>query len=234
MVEPRRERIRNETSNEIMAIARKQIAEQGAVALSLRAIARDMGMTAPAIYRYFPSRDDLLTALILDTYNRLADTLEKAVSELAEDDFRGRFLAFSHAYRDWAVANPQDYMFIFTTSVPGYDAPDEVTRPAAARSMQVFIDLLRQGMQAGIIKSRVVVSPSEGLQRAIAEAEQRYGHANSTLLVGLRGWSRLHGLITLEIFNHLEPVIGDVSDLYNLEVMELLAQLGLEKGNNYD
>src|SRR5689334_12211302 len=181
MVEPRRERVRTETRNEIMEIARKQIAEQGAASLSLRAIARDMGMTAPAIYRYFASRDDLLTALILDTYNRLADSLEAAVAEHAEDDYRGRFLAFSLAYREWAVANPQDYMFIFTTSVPGYDAPDEVTRPAAARSMQVFIDLLTQGMQAGVIKPRIAVNPSEGLQRAISAAEQRYGHANSTL-----------------------------------------------------
>src|SRR3954447_19221085 len=117
MPEPRRERIRAETHDEIMNIARKQIAAQGAAALSLRAIARDMGMSAPAIYRYFASRDDLLTALILETYNRLADTLEAAIGQLPEDDYRGRFLAFSHAYRNWAVANPQDYMFIFTTSV---------------------------------------------------------------------------------------------------------------------
>ena len=212
-----------------MEIARKQIAEQGAASLSLRAIARDMGMTAPAIYRYFLSRDDLLTALILNTYNRLADMLEAAIAEKAENDYSGRFLAFSLAYRDWAVANPQDYMFIFTTSVPGYDAPDEVTAPAAARSMQVFIDVLTKAMQAGAVHPPTsAIAPTSGLARAISEAEQRYGHASSTLLAGLRGWARLHGLITLEIFNHLEPIIGDASELYTLEVMDLLAHLGLD------
>ena len=229
MVSGRREKIRQATIREIMDNARKQIAEQGAAALSLRAIARDMGMTAPALYRYFPSRDDLLTVLILETYNALGDTVEAAVNAVDPQDHRGRILAFTTAYRQWAIEHPQDYMFIFTTSVPGYDAPDEITVPAASRTMEVFAATLADAMKAGKVKMNPdCVSASPALLKAVAEAETRYGMQQSTLLVGLIGWSRLHGVIALEIFSHIGPVIGDVSELYAAEVNTLLKCIGLE------
>jgi AcrR family transcriptional regulator len=228
MTQSRRERLRADARIEIMALARQQIAAEGAAALSLRAIARDMGMTAPALYRYFASRDDLLTALILESYNALADALEQSVQACPPQDYRARFRAFAKAYRDWAVAHPRDYMFIFTTSVPGYHAPDEITVPAAARSMGVFSDIVAEAQRAGKLHLSPDDEPrSPALKRALADAEQRYGYPPGTLYVGLIGWARLHGLICLEIFNHTGPIIGDPGLLYTSEVDALETRLGL-------
>jgi AcrR family transcriptional regulator len=210
-----------------MAHARAQIAAEVAAALSLRAIARAMDMTAPAIYRYFPSRDDLLTALILETYTTLGDTLQSAVDQCDPHDHRAKFLAFTKAYRQWALAHPQDYILIFTTSVPGYDAPDEITQPAAARLMTVFINIVVSAAQDG-----AMALPDELVAESdsrIGQAEQRYEHPNQSFKFGLIGWTRIHGVISLEIFNHLEPIIGTADELYDAEVMTLLTALGLDK-----
>src|SRR5579871_5392343 len=106
MIPTRRERQHDATTAEIKQVARRQMAEQGTAAISLRAIAREMGMTAPAIYRYFASRDDLITALILDAYNAQADAIEHAVDSLPEEDTRGRLRAGLYANRDWALKHP--------------------------------------------------------------------------------------------------------------------------------
>jgi AcrR family transcriptional regulator len=225
MPKSRRQRVRQENRAEIMSLAREQIAAEGAAALSLRAIARAMGITAPAIYRYFPSRDDLLTALILETYTSLADALEESVAACDPHDHRGKMLAFMRKWRAWALEQPQDYMLIFTTSVPGYDAPDEVTQPAAARSFAIMMKIIADGIQEG--KIHVADSVASAPDTKVKEAEQRYSHPDGTFKLGLLGWSRLHGIITLEIFNHLQPIIGNADELYESEVMTLMELLGL-------
>src|SRR5512136_1855548 len=108
----------------IKAIAHKRLNEQGADGLSLRAIARDLSITAPAIYNYFPRLDDLITALLVDTFNALGDALDAAAATASEDDFAGRFLAIGLAYRQWAIEKPQHYNFIFGNPIPGYYAPE--------------------------------------------------------------------------------------------------------------
>jgi AcrR family transcriptional regulator len=149
MATTRRERIRAATIIEIKEIARRHMSEKGAAALSLRAIAREMGMTSPALYRYFDSRDDLVTALIMDAYNDFADALEAARDTCAADDHVGRLAAIAHAYRNWALASPQEYALIFGTPIPAYEAPPDVTGPVAARSMMVFLDILQAAEQSG-------------------------------------------------------------------------------------
>jgi AcrR family transcriptional regulator len=111
----RRERLRAATTSEIKQIARQQMAQKGAAALSLRAIAREMGMTSPALYRYFASRDDLVTALIVDAYNSLADALEAARHGCPPTDHKQRLLEMGLAYRNWAISHAQDYTLIFGT-----------------------------------------------------------------------------------------------------------------------
>src|SRR5689334_22940376 len=125
-----RERVRAELIREITDIARRHLATEGATGLSLRAVAREMGMVSSAIYRYFPSRDDLLTALIIDGYNALGEAVERADADRPRDDHRGRWLAICHAIRDWALTHPHEYALPYGSPVPGYPAPEDTVAPA--------------------------------------------------------------------------------------------------------
>src|SRR5262245_34519433 len=104
-----RERVRREMTEEIKQTARRQLAADGAPNLSLRAVARDLGMVSSAIYRYFPSRDELLTALIIDAYNSMGEATESAEAAVDRTDLLGRFVAVCHAIRNWALDNPHEY-----------------------------------------------------------------------------------------------------------------------------
>src|SRR5262249_52475144 len=128
----RRERFRQFTIAEIKQEAARQLAEQGAAGLSLRAVARELGMVSSALYRYFASRDELITALCVDAYTSAADALVIARDELPADDHAGRWLAVCHAYRTWALHNTSQFALIFGTPIPGYQAPENITGPPAA------------------------------------------------------------------------------------------------------
>ncbi len=133
---------------EIKTVARRHLATDGAN-LSLRAVARDMGMVSSALYRYFASRDDLLTALIIDAYNALGAAVEDADSAVTErDDLRGRLLALGRAVRHWALANPAEYALIFGSPVPGYAAPAD-TVVAAQRTPDVLLGIFVDGLESG-------------------------------------------------------------------------------------
>ena len=226
----RRERLRAATIDEIKTTARQQMAEKGAAALSLRAIAREMGMTSPALYRYFASRDDLATDLIVDAYNSLADALEGAYGRCVPHNYRDCLLEIGLAYRTWAIEYPQDYALIFGTPIPGYEAPREVTEPVAKRAMRVFIAVLAAAEQAGKLDPvPAYAHPPAALQEKLSAWAKKYdlpGSA-SVLFLALVGWGRLHGLVLLEIFNHLSHVMEDACDLYRAEVLALIEQSGL-------
>src|ERR1700751_3729917 len=132
-----RERVRAELIREITEIARRPLATEGGAGLSLRAVAREMGMVSSAIYRYFPSKDDLLTALIIDGYNALGAAVEQAGAACAEEDYPGRGLAACRAVRAWALAHPHEYALVYGSPVPGYQAPERTIGPAS-RSAVVF------------------------------------------------------------------------------------------------
>ncbi|MCP4422804.1 MAG: TetR/AcrR family transcriptional regulator [Chloroflexi bacterium] len=231
----RRERVRVATIEEIKEIACQHMAEKGAAALSLRAIAREMGMTSPALYRYFASRDDLVTALIVDAYSALADALEAARDACAEADHAGRLAAIAYAYRDWAIANPQAYALIFGVPIPGYEAPPDVTGPIAARSMMVFLGILQAAQhsgQADFSDIHAAVTPAlvKQLQPWIDKLDQLQFDANPEIFyLAISNWSMIHGLVSLEIFGHLDPhmVKGNSGALYRAEVATLAQRLKL-------
>jgi len=125
-----RERARAELTAEIKAEARRQLAIHGAQQLSLRAVARELGMASSAIYRYFPSRDELLTVLIIDAYDSLGASAKAAERELPRGDIRGRWRATCRAVRNWALAHPHEYALIYGSPVPGYQAPQATITPA--------------------------------------------------------------------------------------------------------
>src|SRR5215471_9200480 len=143
-----RERVRAELIREITEIARRQLATDGAAGLSLRAVAREMGMVSSAIYRYFPSRDDLLTTLIIDGYNAVGAAVEKADAARPAGDYSDRWLAGCRAVREWALAHPHEYALVYGSPVPGYQAPERTIEPAA-RSAVVFGKIIGDAYRAG-------------------------------------------------------------------------------------
>ena len=232
MVLNRRERVRAATIEEIKEIARQQIAEKGAAALSLRGIAHEMGMTSPALYRYFASRNELVTALIVDAYNGFADALQAAHDGCAEDDYAGQLAAVAYAYRDWALATPQEYALIFGTPIPKYEAPPDVTGPIAARSMMIFLGVLQAALRSGkadISQINVTFSPDlqEQLQPWIDKLQ--FNGDPAILYLALTNWGMMHGLVSLEIFGHLDPNMAKENSgaLYRAEVAMLARRLKL-------
>lgn len=142
-----RARARIEVTAAIKDEARRQLASEGAAKLSLRAVARELGMVSSALYRYFPSRDDLLTALIIDAYDSLGERAEAAHAAVADAAPVERWVTVGEAARGWALAHPHEYALIYGSPVPGYSAP-EATVPAAARVGVLLIDIVRDAHRA--------------------------------------------------------------------------------------
>src|SRR4051812_34165194 len=138
-----RARVRAEMTEEIKAAARRHLAADGAN-LSLRAVARELGMVSSAIYRYFASRDELLTALIVDAYDAIGSAAERAEAAVDRADLRGRWLTACRAVREWALANPHEYALLYGSPVPGYAAPQD-TVPPASRVPVLISGILRDG-----------------------------------------------------------------------------------------
>src|SRR4051794_12872184 len=144
-----RAQARLETIEQIKQIGREHLAADGPN-LSLRAVARDLGVVSSAIYRYFASRDELLTALIIDAYNAVGQVAEDADASVDRGDFLARWLAVTHGVRDWAIAVPHEYMLIYGSPVPGYKAPMD-TVPAALRGTAVLGAVLSEAVMAGVL-----------------------------------------------------------------------------------
>lgn len=230
MTTTRQETRRAATRREIMDTARVQMAEHGAAALSLRAIARQMQMTAPALYRYFRNRDALVTALILEAFESLAQSMAAARDARPAGRLADRLLAMCLAYREWAQGHPHDYLLIFGTPIPGYEAPAEITSPAARRLFEVFFEALNMagpGRQPQVMPA--VVRPSPALRAQVQTWRKKYGYtaADPAMLYSLVAWTRMHGLVSLEIVGQIQPFFGDAGELYRMEMIRLLEDAGL-------
>ena len=226
----RRERVRQATVEEIKAVARAQMAAEGTAGVSLRAIAREMGMTAPALYRYFGSRDELVTALVTDAYDALADAMEAAVAAAGPGGHAERVRAAFGAFRTWGLEHPTEFALIFGSPIPGYIAP-EATRPAGLRYTDLLGRLLAEALADGALDpARVAVQPSPDLARQVEEFQRRRGGPGlpaPVMAFGLGAWARVHGLVTLEVFGHLAPAIGDGAALFDQELETIIRQSGL-------
>jgi AcrR family transcriptional regulator len=222
----RRERLRQETRAEIKTRAMDQVAEGGAGSVSLNAIARAMGMSPAALYRYFASRDALLAELVVDAYGSLADALQEAAND--DETTAGRLVAVAHAYRAWALAHPNSYLLIFqTSSGSGLDLDPDRTVAAAQRSMDVFLSVL-DGPGAGSDAGGAELDPElAGQIRAWGQRAQPADLPTGQLYLGLLTWTRLHGLISLELGHHLASTGVDPALLYEAEVQSLLQRARL-------
>ncbi|WP_189317243.1 TetR/AcrR family transcriptional regulator [Streptomyces brasiliensis] len=205
-----RDRYRAQVRAEIKEHAWEQIASAGASALSLNAIARRMGMTGPALYRYFGSRDELITELVMDAYRSLADTFRAAAADGAD------LAGLAHAMRRWALGDPQRYFLIYGTPVPGYHAPDDATA-IAAEIMATLLDAC-----AGIPETADLPQAAEtALDAHLAEHRQWDGGHRAPAPVlrrALTFWTRLHGVLSLELAGHFTGMGFDAAQLFSAEV----------------
>jgi AcrR family transcriptional regulator len=210
-----RRRAREEISGAIVEAARRRLATEGAAALSLRAVARDLGMVSSAVYRYVAGRDELLTLLILDGYNALGAAVEQAEGAVPRADRLGRWLAIGHGVRDWALAHPHEYALLYGSPVPGYVAP-EATVPAATRVTALLGALLEDVVAAdpGLV-SRLLAERLGplGPQVSVAMRPTRpfvpEEVPDELLIRGLAAWTYLFGAVSFELFGHRQHVIDD-------------------------
>lgn len=225
MVRPRK---KNQIVNMKQAIkdaAWQQIAENGAASLSLRAIARKLGITAPAIYNHFYRRDDLVTALIVDAYNGLEQSQRNALEGNPVSDLASRFLSLGTAYRDWALAYPQRYQLIFGTPIPNYRAPEEITRPEAVASLAPLLEVLQAMADQDHLRLDRISPLREELEAMLVEWQLVVqAFQPEVLYAALVTWSRVHGLVSMEIGGHIPPFITDPGEVFQREIMTHLIQ----------
>jgi AcrR family transcriptional regulator len=208
-----RERARAEITAEILAAARRDLATEGASALSLRAIARDLGMASSALYRYFGSRDELLTRLIVDAYDSLGAAAEASEAAVDRVDLPGRFAAICRAVRTWALANPNEYTLIYGSPVPGYVAPADTVGPAirvSALLMRIIIDATAEGrLPAGDTRDPT----AQAVVAALAPIRSQLppGIPTDVIQRGLMVWTGLFGIVSFELFGQLHQVVGEDS-----------------------
>jgi len=223
-----RERVRIELTNEIKDVARKQLAVHGSAGLSLRAVAREVGMVSSAVYRYFPSRDELLTALIIDAYEAVGAAVNDAESRVRRGDFNGRWLAACDALRQWALANPHEYSLIFGSPVPGYRAPQDTVDPATIVPV-VLLGILTDADAAGVTTApigrplpRSVRGDLERLRETTASSL-----SHEALVRAIMAWTHLIGAVSFELFGHLHNVIDDFDAYFDVQMRLVGASLGL-------
>jgi AcrR family transcriptional regulator len=218
-----RARVRAELTGEILSVARRHLAEGGAVNLSLRAVARDLGMVSSALYRYFPSRDELLTALIVDAYGAVADVGEAADGACKRTDLLGRWLAVCKAVRAWALANPHEYALIYGTPVPGYVAPEATIEPVV-RFSTVLLGILVDAHAVGrLAESAMPVSKSVVRSIGSLRAQVPSEVPDVAVINGAIGWTHLFGAVSSELFGHRHNVVDNNEVFFDFEMRQLAA-----------
>lgn len=230
----RRQRRRQATIEEIKDTARQQIAENGAANLSLGAIARAMGMTPPALYRYFKNRNALVVALIVDAYDSMGEAMERSVVSLPPDDYAGRFLALMRAYRQWAVEHPENYALMYGASTADVEMSEEQSQQfqrAVMRSMRAVVQALCAAHDA----NRLIIPPQYDeppppVRQALGWMQlvlQDESIPSGILALALTTWLRADGLVWQELHGHLPNALFGSGELYEMESRVLAERLGL-------
>ncbi len=226
-----RERVRGEMTAEILAVARRHVARDGAAALSLRSIARDLEMAPSALYRYFDGRDALLSALILAAYVSLAEEAERAAvaARAGGDGDATRWLAVPRAIRMWALAHPHEWGLVFGTPVPGYEAPEQTVQPYA-RVAAALVGPVVEAEAAGRlhIDGHDGAVPAE-LRAAVAPVADALlpGVPAGTVVRAIQAWTTLVGVVSLEVFGHWRNTILDPDEFFEATIRSEAESIGL-------
>jgi len=203
-----RERARVEITQEILDTAREHLVRDGAASLSLRAVARDLGMVSSAVYRYVPNRDALLTMLIVDAYDSLGEAAERAEALVPRERHLERFLTTCQAVRSWALAHPHEYALIYGSPVPGYAAPVDTIAPAS-RVPIVLVTILVDLTEAGLSPQAAELTPAVHASIAPIQSFVDGRITDDLMLRGLAAWSGLFGAVSFELYGHLHNVVAD-------------------------
>ncbi|WP_430334891.1 TetR/AcrR family transcriptional regulator [Rhodococcus sp. ACT016] len=196
-----RERAREQTLAEITRIGREHLATHGAAALSLRAVARDLGVVSSAVYRYVASRDELLTLLVVDGYTELGGEVDAAVAERPADDHRGRLHALARAVREWAVREPSRYALLFGSPVPGYHAPAERTTGPGTLVIVEMVGIIEAAYRAGAVAlPETPIDPRLVADLDRIRAEMGLTVPDELLARGVLAWAALFGAVNFEVF----------------------------------
>jgi AcrR family transcriptional regulator len=226
----RREKFRQITIDEIKSLARLQMAEGGTASLSLNAIAKQMGMSGPALYRYFESRDALITALIVDAYQALADALEETAARFDGQPARECLREVLLSYRRWALDHPVDFQLIFGNPIPGYQAEEKITAPTAGKVFAPILRILERVYQQ---ESRPYpdflanIPPQVQIRLSTSLREFHPSLPEKVVYIGTVGWYHIHGMIMLELFNHIQPLVSDPGAFYCFEIERLMDSMNL-------
>jgi len=222
-----RERYRTQVREQILDSAETQIAQSGPASLSLRAVARELGMAPSAIHRYFTSRDDVLTALMVREFDALGEAIDAAeIAVQPRDDYRNRIRAVFGAQREWALANPQSWALLFGSPVPGYVEPHEVC-DAANRFVDVVVRIVAELLASGrtvekpptaMIPRPGSLVPAAGLGGAIPDWQ---------IAAGVAAYAWMCGAITAELRGTFVDFVADNEAIYFSEVDHWITELGL-------
>ncbi|GAA3808584.1 TetR/AcrR family transcriptional regulator [Nocardioides panacisoli] len=225
-----RDRARLQTMQEIVEIGRRHLAEQGAAALSLRAVARDLGVVSSAVYRYVKSRDELLTLLVVAGYDELGDAVDAAVGGVPEDRHRERFLALGRAVRTWALAEPATYALLYGGPVPGYAAPGDRTTAPGTRVPRTMLEIAAAARAAGRLEPPPPARVTKALATGLDGVRDQFDVdlPDAALVRGALVWSALFGAVSFEVFGQYGPDrLGDPEDLFEHHLAALADDLGL-------
>jgi AcrR family transcriptional regulator len=212
----------------IIEIGRRHLATEGAAGLSLRAVARELGMVSSAVYRYVANRDDLLTLLVVDAYSELADAVDRAAAEVSDgSDWRTRLLAMARAVRRWAVDQPARWALLYGSPVPGYHAPAARTVGPGTRVVGALFAAVADGIAAG-----VVVESGDGVGQPLSadfdrvRAEFDFPGGDGVVAKCFLLWAALVGAVSLEVFGQYgADTLTDPRQVFDVQVGLLIEAL---------
>lgn len=217
-----RARARASTTADIKAEASRQLAATGAAGLSLRAVARELGMVSSAVYRYFATRDELLTALIVDAYNELGEVAETCVAN-SRWSSRRRWVETAVAIRAWGMAHPHEWALLYGSPVPGYAAPETTVDPGT-RVSRALLTIVADASRAGELERR----DGPSVPRELAKELGVLGELTdtpvdaATMVRALAAWTQLFGLVSFDVFGQTRGVVEDHAALFRVSA-ELMA-----------
>lgn len=223
----KRQAVREQIEARIIELGRRQLVERGAAGLSVRAIARELGMVSSAVYRYVSSRDELVTLLLVDAYSDLADCVDRAretVGELWSDDV----IAIARAARRWAVAHPARWALLYGSPVPGYHAPPERTVAVGTRVVVALFDAMAAGIATGDIRLTNQVAP-QPMSSDFERIRQEFGFPGDDQLVAkcFLLWAAVLGAISMEVFNQYGAnTLTDPESVFDAQLALLVGVLG--------
>lgn len=221
------QQFRQSRTEDILSAAREQLAAEGLSGFSLRAVARRLELAPNTLYTYFPCLDALITALLVDAFQGLVATLQDADAP-GEHRCATRFHALCHAYRSWAIAHPTDYDLVFGQPIPGYHAPEHITSPLLNQAFAVGLQILADAARSGQLQipAHYQHLPSE-IAAALAALPLSVDASPILRSLMLSAWSRLHGLVTLELHGNAREAIGHPEVWFVHSITCLSAELGL-------